>query len=559
MTDPRPRAITLFGRLGATRAGQPVDLPGGVPARLVALLALSPGRRLSREQIGEQLWPEQPAERQRRALSDGLYRLRKAWGDGWLAADGDSVALAADVACDVATFQELAAQPAAAAWQQAIDLYAPPAPSLADEWLFVHRQRLAEVYADLLRRLAQAAEQTFDHEAAYRHFHALRDVDPLREEALRGELRALAALGRQETALTVYDEFAALLQQELGIEPLVDTQQLRAQIALERESVAGDTAPATAPLFGRRRERAALLGRLRDGAAGRGGSVLLLGEAGIGKSRLLQFLAESARWRGWQVVEAGGEEYGRPGPYAPLDDALRQLLPRPRIQQLAQLVDHQDLAALARLVPTVADVVALPPLPERAASQERLLAAVGRTVAALAEMRPQLLVLDDLHWAGAAFWSLAAALAAGVGAAPVLLIGAARLDELQGQPAGWAFAQQLEEAGEPILHLHGLEDTDLAALAKTVAAAPLSADALADLQRASGGNPLIVQALLQDKAHGTPLFQHEEILTRRLRRLSAPGAALYPGRGSSWRANRLRCLDRPGLGSGSGRHAVCCR
>ena len=314
----------------------------------------------------------------------------------------------------------------------------------------------------------------------------------------------------------------SLLQRELGIAPLVDTQQLRAQIALERESLAADSPSAAAPLVGRRRERAALLNRLRDGGTGRGGSLLLLGEAGIGKSRLLAFLAQAARWRGWQVFEAGGEEYARPGPYAPLDEALRQFLPRPRIQQLAQLVDHQDLAAIARLVPEVGAVVALPPLLERSASQEKLLAAAGRVVAALAEMRPQLFILDDLHWAGEEFWPLLTALTASLAGAAVLLVGAARLDELQGQPAGWAFAQQLEEAGESVLHLEGLDEADLSALVASVAGSPLPPDALSALRRASGGNPLIAHALLQEEERGAATPRHEDILTRRLARLSAP-------------------------------------
>jgi predicted ATPase len=65
---------------------------------------------------------------------------------------------------------------------------------------------------------------------------------------------------------------------------------------------------------------------------------MVLGEAGIGKTRLLQELDNAAGWRGWQVTWGRCEEFAIPAPYAPFSEALRAALPQPRREQLAQLL-----------------------------------------------------------------------------------------------------------------------------------------------------------------------------------------------------------------------------
>ena len=97
--------------------------------------------------------------------------------------------------------------------------------------------------------------------------------------------------------------------------------------------------PELVPLVGRKEERARLLTYLEAASGGRGGLVLVEGEAGIGKTRLLQEVARGAEWREMQVCRGRGRELAELPPYGLLREALRAALSPLRAGQLAELVD----------------------------------------------------------------------------------------------------------------------------------------------------------------------------------------------------------------------------
>jgi predicted ATPase len=157
--------------------------------------------------------------------------------------------------------------------------------------------------------------------------------------------------------------------------------------------------------------------------------LLLAGEPGIGKTRLLQALAQHAVPHGWSVLVGGCQRRGEPEPYAPLLDALARHL---QTQQPAhQRVALQGCAWLVRLLPELAEL--LEPLPAGTwppAQERRLLyAAVGRLLANVAGPAGTLLVLDDLQWAGPDALDLLATLAHT--AAGVRIVGAYRDTEVR--------------------------------------------------------------------------------------------------------------------------------
>jgi tetratricopeptide (TPR) repeat protein/transcriptional regulator with XRE-family HTH domain len=154
------------------------------------------------------------------------------------------------------------------------------------------------------------------------------------------------------------------------------------------------------PLVGRARELALIERHL----AGEGPPLLLVaGEPGIGKSRLLQATAERAIDCGWALVRGGCQRRSGQEPYAPLPEALHRLLasqsPELRRENL------RGCAWLVRLVPELAEMADIPIPPQALApEQERRLAfaAVGRLLAQVAGSGSPggvLLLLDDLQWA----------------------------------------------------------------------------------------------------------------------------------------------------------------
>jgi tetratricopeptide (TPR) repeat protein/DNA-binding XRE family transcriptional regulator len=156
---------------------------------------------------------------------------------------------------------------------------------------------------------------------------------------------------------------------------------------------------APAPSLVGRTQELALLARHLTGAGPP--CLLLAGEPGIGKSRLLQEVATRAVQAGWQVLEGGCQRRGGQEPYAPILEALQAHLRRQTRRQLQSALE--DCAWLVRLLPDLAPGTLTAPTWSLSPEQERRLMfeAVGRYLANCAGPAGTLLVLDDLQWAGA--------------------------------------------------------------------------------------------------------------------------------------------------------------
>src|SRR5262249_1765686 len=155
--------------------------------------------------------------------------------------------------------------------------------------------------------------------------------------------------------------------------------------------------------------------------------LLLAGEPGIGKSRLLAEARHQAEARGWTTLGGGAQRQGGQMPYAPLLEALEWHVSQQPPAQLRTALD--GCGWLTRLLPELAEASALPtpawPLPPE---QERRLvfAAVARYLANVAGPAGTLLALDDLQWAGADALDLLAALLRSALSARLGVIGAYR-------------------------------------------------------------------------------------------------------------------------------------
>jgi tetratricopeptide (TPR) repeat protein len=165
-------------------------------------------------------------------------------------------------------------------------------------------------------------------------------------------------------------------------------------------------------LFGRQAMLSRTSERIREARGGHGGILLITGESGVGKTRLVVEVAASASAQGLQVlsgaclgVDARREADVRAGPFHPLTSTFTALadLCRADGEMVSRLLGTHG-RVLAEYAPELADVVAsngLPSLPALSprATRERVLDVVRDSVLALAALGPLLLVLDDLQWA----------------------------------------------------------------------------------------------------------------------------------------------------------------
>jgi DNA-binding CsgD family transcriptional regulator len=226
-------------------------------------------------------------------------------------------------------------------------------------------------------------------------------------------------------------------------------------------------------LVGRDTEMALLTGLVKEVAQGRGRSVLIEGEPGIGKSALVRAAVGEAPAAGCQVFWGAGDELGQALPLLPFLDALRVREPstNPRRETIVRLLRGEAAADRGTDVPTVL--------------AEQLLALVAEQCA----VRPTILVVEDLQWADQASVTLWGRLARSAGQVPLLLVGMMR----------------------PVPHRD-----DLLALRRVAADAVrleltrLSEAAVADLVAAlAGGRPDGSLLRLADGAAGNPLYVTE--------------------------------------------------
>jgi tetratricopeptide (TPR) repeat protein/transcriptional regulator with XRE-family HTH domain len=243
------------------------------------------------------------------------------------------------------------------------------------------------------------------------------------------------------------------------------------------------------PLVGRLMEQAQLERHLhREGPP----VLLLAGEPGIGKTRLLRMAAERARTQGWCVLEGGCQRRDAQGPYAPLLDAIATWL---RGESEAHLrVVLTGCAWLVRLLPELAET-SLVPMPQWTLppEQERrlLFAAVGRFLRNVARTSGTLLVLDDLQWAGTDALDLLTTLLRAEGTS-LRVVGAYRSTEVRPGDA-------LSDLVVDLAHEELLTHVPVEVLA------PPEATELLSILLESGEHSSVVEQVLQ-RSGGVPFF-----------------------------------------------------
>jgi predicted ATPase/DNA-binding CsgD family transcriptional regulator len=262
--------------------------------------------------------------------------------------------------------------------------------------------------------------------------------------------------------------------------------------------------------------------------AGRGSPqvVLVSGDAGVGKTRLLLALADRARQRGMRVLTGGCVELGDIGlPYLPVVDALRGLADDP---EEARLLAGAATTApgLGRLLPGIDQARPKGDAPDRL----QVLDAVRAVLVGRSERSPVVLVLEDLHWADRATRDLVAFLARTLRAGRVTLALSYRSDELHRRhPLRPLLSELVRLPGVERLELAPFSRAELAEHLAAVAGAPLPAEQVEGIHARSEGNPFYAEQLL---AAGAGNAQSElpatlaEVLLTRVQGLSEPAQAV---------------------------------
>ena len=255
--------------------------------------------------------------------------------------------------------------------------------------------------------------------------------------------------------------------------------------------------------------RAAELARLDDALSaardGVGRTVIVGGEAGIGKTWLVERFAAAATQGGAHVVSGACLELGGRGvPYAPFVEGLRGLVRSVERARLPAILGP-DRLQLARLLPELAerseDVSDDPEFDRN--GQARLFELVLGVIERLSRTAPVVLVIEDLQWADEATRDLLAFLVRNLRASPTVALVSVRTDELGRHPAVLGFLAELERDDDvERLELGAFDRREMAELAATMLGTNSPAALVDELLTRTGGNPFYADQLLASASNG---------------------------------------------------------
>ncbi len=488
--------LKFLGDVEVVRAGERLALPPSKKTRaLLAYLALN-RRSFRREQLCELLWeiPDDP----RGSLRWSLSTLRQLVDDEAccrLVADRVGVRLeTADIDVDVASLQgltdealergPLAPLETAAARYGGEPLAGLDLPNFHDysTWLTGERELATRAQMRLLRALLRRLED--DPERALPHAFASVRIEPYDERTRARLIALLVTLGRHDQA-TQQHEIGLRLLKEAGAQSTgalaramraVPARARPAGPAVDKRPSSSPAAPVSAaerPLFGRDAELQQIAAALdRTVTSRRGGVLLVTGEPGIGKSRLLEAGVALARERRACVLQASAFESESIRPFALWIDALRSVAPEAAASVFGQ-ADHGNRA--------------------------HLFEGLSELLAAQLADHPVVLSFDDVHWSDESSASALHFVARSNAERPLLCLLAARVDELRDNTAVSRALRELRQVS----------------LLEEIRLGPLSREALRELIHAyapgargerlsqdCGGNPLLAIELARAELAG---------------------------------------------------------
>lgn len=497
--------------------------------------------------------------------------------------------------------QDIPAGDSSASWregllQEAVTLYGGeflPEERQA-EWVSARRQRLRRSWISLLLALADLAMEQEQPGRALEVLDRLLANDPVNEAAVQRLIVVLAQSKRRAEALRAYHRLADALWREYQTTPLEATKQLYETVRsgeapskplvtgpLADEAAAGSVSTQGAqgptqgtlkaqtvqigrvhqsPLVGRNRELTAMRTMLSEVEEGtqhllgqrrlsgipldtqrRPQCLVLMGEAGIGKTRLAEEMSREARRRGWSVIWSRIYEQESGIPYRIWTEALRKVIqlgqwPQPvgasgRAASLPLAASQAPFAGalqpLSALLPELEEVLPgvaqrgyadadLPVQPEQ--EQLRLREAASTLLATVSENTPLLIVLDDIQWADGSSDELLGYLARTLYGYPIVFVATCRETELSHQPPHplrMLFSHMQREHSVELVHVEPLTPEQIGQLVSH-----LPESMVQHIQAQAAGNPFFAEELARTAPPALPKTV-AAALDHRMSRLSA--------------------------------------
>ncbi|ADD28392.1 ATP-binding protein [Meiothermus ruber] len=424
-----------------------------LPRKAVAMAAYLAvvGHPVERGRLADLLWEGDEAA-SRRNLRQELFRLKRTPWEQVFAQTTASVGLGA-VETDLEVFLHRMAQgawaEAAALWRGGFlaNLEAKTSENFQD-WLIPERERWAGLYREALLGLARSYEAGANYHEALKMYLRLLGDDPLQESDQMAVMRLYLQMGDRAAALRQFEQFRALLMEQLGLELSQEMKAFGAQMLAGRFTAPPNDSPnpwAEPPLVGREADIFWLETHWGQGL------LLLLGEAGVGKTRLaLEYARRRTRAGSAEVLRIRQRESGQGIGFSAVLEVLRQAYEDRRLHHLSSPWREE----LAQLLPELGS-------PPGSLHKTRLFEALCRGLLAIA--RPGGVVLwDDLQWLDWASLEFLPYLVRRAGRLGLAVLGTSRFEALQNNEPVRRVLQELAQEGS--MQQRVLEPIDQSAL-----------------------------------------------------------------------------------------------
>ncbi len=488
-----------FGDVGLWAASDSphneLRLGPGKPLALLVYLAAAPGRRSSREHLLELLWSDSTADEARHVLRQVTWQLRRRLGDDIVQTVGDDLLLTDQVESDRTLFLDAfdagRLEDALAVYRgEFLPSFATPGATGFERWADLERLRLRSIFLRAAETVARQFLAGGQPRAAVALARRARDADRLSPSAWRLLLEALSSAGDTLGALTEADALEETFRTE---EIEVDAATLAA-IRLVRR-LPSEVSPEdltrgrfAADLVGREREFSAIIQawhRARHSGAAQ--SIRVLGDAGIGKTRLLTDVLARLRASRARVAYVRAYPNQQSIPFGLLGDIVGVLAKMPGAAGVSPTVAGSLIALAPGLAGAFPSAISEPSSHEDALRRRYL--AVHELLVAVSDEVPLALFIDDVHWADGASRAALLAVLDRLSTERLLVVSTSR--PLPGTV----------ETGGLTLRLSALTAEDVEALVASLGELPdlRWSDTFASaLHRATSGVPLLTLEVLQD-------------------------------------------------------------
>lgn len=511
---PPPLKVRLLGEFQINYDGQSIAAIDSVRLQsLCAYLASRPEIPQSRAKLAFSFWPDSTEKQALTNLRHLLHKLRHALPEPerFIHVDAKSIhwRVDPDFSCDVSTFEKhlkLTAESnqkgdissTLSHLSAAIEIYQGDfLPGQYDDWVENERERLRQEYTKALRSLVQIHEDRRDYNAAIDIARRWSTHEPSHEAAHFKLMSLYALAGDRAAALETYQRCETILNDELGVEPSRETQELRQSLREgigDSEASSSTDIPTSSSLLqlqGRQEEWRQLKDLWTNVRTKGAHLVSLNGEAGIGKTRLAEELCYWVEAQGGSIARS--RSYSAEGrlAYAPAMQWLRAPCLFPHISNL----DTEWQREVSRIMPELKNELSdskeetspKPPTLQR----QHLFEALSRAL--LASGKPLLLLLDDMQWTDEETLQWLAFLFRFAPKAKLLVVGTIRQEEIDSNPSLRDFLLDMRRedfASETILG--PLQHSETLSIAESIAGRSLSSSEASRLHDETEGNPLFV-------------------------------------------------------------------